>query len=146
MKIREIEINGKIYRTKPVDDKSDIVICNNCDLQSQCFTDLDIEIRDMCLNSDVEYYFKEVKQKQNTNIKFYKFSSGTVFNVNHIKHIINMGYVKVCAMDPTKYEFSILLTNAVAIHVRFNSRAIANRERNKFIKFIEEYGYANNSN
>ena len=57
-----------------------------------------------------------------------------------------MGYVELCAMEPNKYEFSILLTNAVAIHVRFDTKTIATRERNKFIKFIERYEYTNNSN
>lgn len=93
----------------------------------------------MSKKNPFKWCFKEVKQKENINTKFYRFSTGTVFNINHIKDIIDMGYVERHHMEPTKYSFSILLTNAVAIHVRFDTKAIANRERNKFIKFIEEY-------
>lgn len=137
MKVNEIEINGKIYRAC-YSDKNHNNICNNCDLKLQCDTDINEIIREIC-SHNFACNFKEVKQKENNNTKFYRFSSGTVFNINHIKDIIDMGYVELCVMDPSKYEFSILLTNAVAIHVRFDTKAIANRERNKFIKFIEEY-------
>lgn len=141
MKVNEIEINGKIYRISFNKDNNESSICKRCDLDSICNSSSEGKtIFDICVKNPNRCYFKEVKQKENnTNIKFYRFSTGTVFNVNHIKHIIDMGYVELCVMDPSKYEFSILLTNAVAIHVRFDTKTIATRERNKFIKFIEEY-------
>ena len=146
MKVNEIEINGKIYRANYIKDSNESCICNYCDLNSHCAnTGEDDIIFELCRKNPFNSYFKEVKQKETITNKFYRFSSGTVFNINHIKHIIDMGYVELCTMDHSKYEFSILLTNAVAIHVRFDTKAIATRERNKFIKFIEKYGYANNS-
>lgn len=139
MKVNEIEINGKIYRVDCIKD-ADSNICEHCDLQSHCNTfTKDNIFFELCQKNPFNGYFKEVKQKENNTNKFYKFSSGTVFNTNHIKHIIDIGYVEKHHMEPNKYSFSILLTNAVAIHVRFDTKAIANRERNKFIKFIEEY-------
>lgn len=144
MKVREIEINGKVYRANYINNKSDVNVCDSCDLKPQCVADTEDEISGLCLNNAFECYFKEVKEtkaeiKTNNPNKFYKFSSGTMFHLNHIKDIIDMDYVEKCPTDPTKYSFSILLINAVAINVRFNTKVIANRERNKFIKFIEEY-------
>ena len=141
MKVNEIEFNGKIYRVVKASDSS---ICETCALKDHCdnTTQEGDVIYQICQNHPFVAQFKQINNIVDIkeNIKFYRFSSGTVFNVNHIKDIIDMGYVELCVMDPSKYEFSILLTNAVAIHVRFNTKAIANRERNKFIKFIEEYG------
>ena len=145
MKVNEIEINGKIYRTCYIENKSDINVCDSCDLKSQCNIDLDEKIRDMCLN-DFPCYFKEVKQKENITNKFYTFSSGTVFNTNYIKDIIDIGYVETCPIELDKHSFSVLLSNKLIIHFRFDTKTIATRERNKFIKFIERYEYTNNSN
>ena len=144
MKINEIEINGKIYRTCYIENKSDINICDSCDLKSQCDIDLDEKIRDMCIN-DFPCYFKEVKQKENITNKFYTFSSGTVFNTNYIKDIIDIGYVDLCIEKPSMYGFTILMTNGIVIFLKFKTKLIALRERGKFIRFIETYGYTNNS-
>lgn len=135
MKVNEIEFNDVVYRITPTKDDD---YCKNCALKEHCgnTTQEGDFIFDICQEHIVKSNFQKINKR---NTKFYRFSSGTVFNVNHIKDIIDMGYVELCVMDPSKYEFSILLTNAVAIHVRFNSKAIATRERNKFIKFIEEY-------
>lgn len=141
MKVNEIEINGKVYRTSYIKESDKYSPCNYCDLSSHCDnTKKDDVVFEVCRRNPSDSYFKKVTQKENINTKFYRFSTGTVFNVNHIKDIIDMGYVERHHMEPTKYSFSILLTNAVAIHVRFDTKVIANRERNKFIKFIEEYG------
>lgn len=140
MKVNEIEINGKLYRAKYVKDSDVCNICDSCDLKSYCDNQPEDDLLfKLCQENPFKWCFKEVKQKENINTKFYRFSSGAVFNINHIKHIIDMGYVERHHMEPTKYSFSILLTNAVAIHVRFDTKTIATRERNKFIKFIEEY-------
>lgn len=138
MKVNEIEINGKIYRAC-YSDKNHINICNDCDLKSQCDTDVNEIIREICSNN-FACNFKEVKQKEDIHTKLYRFSTGTVFHVNHIKDIIDMSCVELCIEDPTKYGFTILMTNGVVIFVRFDTKLIATRERNKFIKFIEEYG------
>lgn len=140
MKVNEIEINGKIYHANYIKDSNDCNICESCDLKHYCDNAVaDDVVFKLCQENPFKWCFKEVKQKENFNTKFYRFSTGTVFNVSHIKDIIDMGYVELCAMDPNKYEFSILLTNAVAIHVRFDTKLIALRERNKFIRFIETY-------
>lgn len=141
MKVNEIEINGKIYRANYIKDSNICDICESCDLKSHCDnTEEDDIVFKLCQENPFKWCFKEVTFEKFIGHSFYKFSTGTVFNVNHIKDIIDMGYVEICPMEPNKYSFSILLTNAVAIHVRFNTKAIATRERNKFIKFIEEYG------
>lgn len=141
MKVNEIEINGKIYRANYIKDANDCHICEHCDLQSYCDScEEDDSLFDLCQTNPFKWCFKEVKQKENITNKFYRFSSGTVFHVNHIKDIIDMGYVELCIEDPTKYGFTILMTNGVVIFVRFDTKLIATRERNKFIKFIEEYG------
>ena len=147
MKVNEIEINGKIYRANYIKDSDVCDICESCDLKTNCNDNSeDNIIFELCQRNPFKWCFKEVTFEKFVGHSFYKFSTGTVFNVSHIKDIIDMGYVEICPMEPDKYEFSILLTNAVAIHVRFDTKAIATRERNKFIKFIERYGYANNSN
>lgn len=141
MKVNEIEINGKIYRTNYIKDSNICDICDSCDLKANCNDDSeDNIIFELCQRNPFKWCFKEIKQKENNNIKFYKFSTGTIFNVSHIKDIIDMGYVELCIEDPTKYGFTILMTNSVVIFVRFDTKIIAIRERNKFIKFIEEYG------
>lgn len=140
MKINEIEINGKIYRANYIKDSNNCNICESCDLKSHCDND---EVEDvvfkLCQENYFKWCFKEVKQKENINTKFYTFSTGTVFNVNHIKDIIDMGYVELCIEDPTKYGFTILMTNSVVIFVRFRTKLIALRERSKFIRFIQKY-------
>lgn len=135
MKVNEIEFNGEIYRITPTKEND---FCKNCALKEHCnnTTKEGDFIFDICQEHVIRTNFQKIDERNNT---FYRFSSGTVFNINHIKDIIDMGYVERCPMEPTKYSFSILLTNVVAIHVRFDTKAIANRERNKFIKFIEEY-------
>lgn len=141
MKVNEIEFNGKIYRIVKASDSS---ICETCALKDHCdnTTQEGDVIYQICQNHPFIAQFKQINNvvKIKENIKFYKFSTGTVFHVSHIKDIIDMGYVEVCPMDINKYSFSILMSNAIAIHVRFDTKNIANRERNKFIKFIEEYG------
>ena len=140
MKVNEIEINGKIYRANYIKDSNACDICNSCDLKSNCNDDSeDNIIFELCQRNPFKWCFKEVLFENYIKHSFYKFSTGTVFKVSHIKDIIDIGYVEKCSMEPYKYEFSILLSNAVAIHVRFATKTIATRERNKFIKFIEEY-------
>ena len=139
MKVNEIEFNGEIYRIVPTQDNDS---CKNCALKEHCdnCTQEGDFIYNICQKHIIKTNFQKINKKNNKkDNKFYRFSSGTIFHINHIKDIIDIGYVELCAMDPTKYEFSILLTNVVAIHVRFDTKAIANRERNKFIKFIEKY-------
>lgn len=146
MKVNEIEINGKIYRANYIKDSNVCDICDSCDLKANCNDDSeDNIIFELCQRNPFKWCFKEVIFENFNRPNFYKFSTGTVFNVSHIKDIINIGYVKKSHMEPNKYEFTILLTNAVAIRFRFDTKIIANRERNTFIKFIETYGYANNS-
>ena len=141
MKVNEIEFNGKIYRVVKASDSS---ICETCALKDHCdnTTQEGDAIYQICQNHPFITQFKQINNIVNIkeNAKFYKFSTGTVFSISHIKDIIDIGYVEICPMEPSKYEFSMLLSNAVAIHVRFSTKSIATRERNKFIKFIEEYG------
>lgn len=145
MKVNEIEFNGAVYRITPTKDDD---CCKNCALKVHCdnCTQEGDFIYNICQEHIDKINFQKINKRNiKRDTKFYRFSSGTVFNINHIKDIIDMGYVELCVMDPSKYEFSILLTNAVAIHVRFDTKTIATRERNKFIKFIEEYEYTNNT-
>ena len=140
MKVNEIEINGKIYRATYIKDSNVCDICDSCDLKSNCNDDSDDNIIfELCQRNPFKWCFKEAQFEDFNKHSFYKFSTGTVFNINHIKDIIDMGYVELCIEDPTKYGFTILMTNSVVIFVRFDTKAIATRERNKFIKFIEEY-------
>lgn len=142
MKVNEIEINGKIYRANYIAESEACNICERCDLESHCaHTKEDDNVFELCRKNPFNGYFKEVKQKENFNTKFYRFSTGTVFSVSHIKDIIDMGYVEVCPMELDKYSFSVLLSNKVTIHFRFDTKLIALRERNKFIRFIETYEY-----
>lgn len=140
MKVNEIEFNGKIYR---IVEASDASICETCALKDHCdnTTQEGDAIYQICQSHPFIAQFKEINDIVNIkeNIKLYRFSTGTVFNVSHIKDIIDMGYVELCIEDPTKYGFTILMTNGVVIFVRFNTKVMATRERNKFIKFIEEY-------
>ena len=140
MKVNEIEFNGKIYRIVKSSNSS---ICETCALKDHCdnTTQEGNEIYQICQKHPFIAQFKEINDIVNIkeNIKLYRFSTGTVFHVNHIKDIIDMGYVELCIEDPTKYGFTILMANAVVIFVRFDTKNIATRERNKFIKFIEEY-------
>ena len=141
MKVNEIEFNGKIYRIVKASDSS---VCETCALKDHCdnTTQEGDEIYQICQNHPFDAQFKQINNIINIkeNTKLYRFSTGTVFNVSHIKHIVDMGYVELCIEDPSKYGFTILMANSVVIFVRFNTKAIATRERNKFIKFIEEYG------
>lgn len=140
MKVNEIEINGKVYRANYIKDSNNCNTCEHCDLKSYCDNAaIDDIVFKLCQENPFKWCFKEVKQEENNSIKFYKFSTGTVFHINHIKDIIDMGYVELCIEDPTKYGFTILMANSVVIFVRFDTKAIATRERNKFIKFIENY-------
>lgn len=142
MKVNEIEINGKVYRATYIADSNKYYVCDNCDLKSHCVNDKENGIIfELCQRNPFEGYFKEVTQKENINTKFYRFSTGTVFSVSHIKDIIDMGYVEVCPIEPDKYSFSVLLSNKVTIYFRFDTKLIALRERNKFIRFIETYEY-----
>lgn len=146
MKVNEIEINGKIYRANYIKNSNICDICESCDLKANCNDDSeDNIIFELCQRNPFKWCFKEVTFEKFIGYSFYKFSTGTVFNVSHIKHIVDMGYVELCIEDPTKYGFTILMANSVVIFVRFDTKTIATRERNKFIKFIEKYGYANNS-
>lgn len=147
MKVNEIEINGKVYRVNYIENSNVCNICDSCDLKSYCDNQPeDDPLFKLCQENPFKWCFKEVKQKENINTKFYTFSTGTVFNVSHIKNIIDMGYVELCIEDPTKYGFTILMTNGVVIFVRFRTKLIALRQRSKFIKFIQTYEYTNSSN
>lgn len=140
MKVNEIEFNGKIYR---IVKASDSFICETCALKDHCgnTTQEGDEIYQICQSHPFIAQFKQINDIVNIkeNIKFYKFSTSTVFHVNHIKDIIDIGYVETCPIELDKYSFGVLLSNKVTIHVRFDTKLIATRERNKFIKFIEEY-------
>lgn len=140
MKVNEIEINSKIYRVNYIKDSDNCSICEYCDLRTNCVEDSkDNIIFELCQRNSFGCYFKEVKQKENITNKFYTFSSGTVFNTNYIKDIIDIGYVETCPIELDKHSFGVLLSNKLTIHFRFDTKLIATRERNKFIKFIEEY-------
>ena len=94
MKVNEIEINGKIYRANYIKDSNACDICNSCDLKSNCNDDSeDNIIFELCQRNPFKWCFKEVTFENYIRHSFYKFSTGTVFNVNHIKDIIDMGYV-----------------------------------------------------
>lgn len=140
MKVNEIEINGKIYCTTYIKNSNDCNICEHCDLKFHCDNAVEDDIVfKLCQENPFKWCFKEVKTIKN-DFKFYTFSSGTVFNTNYIKDIINVGYVKTYPIELDKYSFSILLSNKVTIHFRFRTKLIALRERSKFIRFIETYG------
>ena len=134
---KEFVVNGKTYISTPSKDRSKI--CELCDLKEQCEGG-NIEILRKCGEFHYDNNFQHINNVENNiNKVFYRFSSGTVFHINHIKDIIDIGYAEWCVEDPTKYAFTILMTNGVVIFVRFNTKSIATRERNKFIKFIETY-------
>ena len=138
MKVNEIEFNGKIYRIVKASDAS---ICETCALKDHCdnTTQEGDEIYQICQSHSFIAQFKEIKNIVNIkeNIKFYKFSTGAVFNVDHINRIITIGEIK-------HYEdgdYSFLITTADwSVHILNKSKSALSRERNKFIKFIEEYG------
>lgn len=139
MKVNEIEINGKIYRANYIKDSNICDICESCDLKSNCNDDSeDNIIFELCQRNPFKWCFKEVKQKENVNIKFYRFSTGAVFNINHINHIITIGEIK--HYEDGDYSFTIS-TIDWTVSIINKSKLILTRERNKFIKFIEEYGY-----
>lgn len=142
MKVNEIEINGKIYRANYIKNSNHCNICESCDLKANCTDDSDDNIIfELCQRNPFKWCFKEVTFEEFYKHTFYKFSTGTVFHVNHIKHIVDIGYVEKCIEDPSKWGFAMLMANSVVIFVRFDTKLIATRERNKFIKFIERYGY-----
>lgn len=147
MKVNEIEFNGKIYR---IVKASNDAICETCALKDHCdnTTQEGDEIYQICQSHPFIVQFKEINNivSIKENFKFYTFSSGAVFNTNYIKDIIDIGYVETCPIELDKHSFSVLLSNKLTIHFRFDTKTIATRERNKFIKFIERYGYTNNSN
>lgn len=136
MKVNEIEINGKIYRIVKASNEA---ICETCALKDHCdnTTQEGDVIYQICQSHTFITQFKEINTKENS--KFYTFSSGTVFNTNYIKDIIDIGYVEMCPIELDKYSFSVLLSNKVTIHFRFRTKLIALRERSKFIRFIEIY-------
>lgn len=143
MKVNEIEINGKVYRATYIKDANKYYICDHCDLKSYCVNDKENAIVfDLCQRNPFDGYFKEVKQKENITNKFYKFSSGTVFNVNQIKDILFISFVE--KYNSEYYSFKIILKHGT-VELRFKKTIIATRERNKFIKFIERYGNTDNS-
>lgn len=130
-------VNGKTYISSPSKDLNRI--CELCDLKEQCEGG-NLDIIRKCETFPYDNNFQHIDKIENIiNKVFYRFSTGTVFHINHIKDIIDIGYAEWCVEDPTKYAFTILMTNGVVIFVRFATKNIANRERNKFIKFIEEY-------
>lgn len=143
MKVKEIEINGKIYCINHITESDKYSPCNYCDLSSHCDNTKENDVVfEVCRRNPSNSYFKEIKQKENTNIKFYRFSSGTIFNVNYIKDILFITFVE--KYSPEHYGFTIIL-NQGNVEVGFKNTIAANRERNKFIKFIEKYGYTNSS-
>lgn len=138
MKVNEIEINGKVYRANYIKDSNVCDICESCDLKANCNDDSDDDIIfELCQRNPFKWCFKEVKQKENINIKFYRFSSGAVFNINHINRIITIGEIK--HYEDGDYSFLITTVDWSA-HILNKSKSAISRERNKFIKFIEEYG------
>lgn len=139
MKVNEIEINGKIYRANYIKESNVCDICESCDLKSNCNDDSeDNIIFELCQRNPFKWCFKEIKQKENTNIKFYRFSTGAVFNINHINRIITIGEIK--HYEDVVYSFTIS-TIDWTVSIVNKSKLILTRERNKFIKFIEKYGY-----
>lgn len=137
MKVNEIEINGKIYRANYIKDANDCNICEHCDLASYCDRCEDeAALFDLCQTNPFKWCFKEVKQKENINTKFYRFSTGAVFNVNHIDRIITIGEIK--HYEEGNYSFLITTVDWSA-NILNKSKLALSKERNKFIKFIEEY-------
>lgn len=128
MKVNEIEFNGKIYR---IVKASDSFICETCALKDHCgnTTQEGDEIYQICQNNPFIAQFKQINNIVNIkeNFKFYTFSSGTVFNTNYIKNIIDIGYVETCPIELDKYSFGVLLSNKVTIHFRFRTKLIALR-------------------
>lgn len=132
MKVNEIEFNDEVYRITPTQDDN---YCKNCALKEHCgnTTQEGDFIYDICQEHIVKSNFQKINKR---NTKFYRFSSGTMFNLNLLSDILFITFVE--KYSPEHYGFTIIL-NKGNVEVGFKNTIAANRERNKFIKFIEEY-------